>query len=122
MKMMQLLIQNQNRTAFSPHTQMPFNTPPTNTYQHGCSVTSQVPFPNSILSSSDISQHQMPSMSRNDLEIKGETQVALKVTGHIDFVSHIDWLYCVWDDNMDFAKFCFLHQTNLNQLLNLFFT
>ena len=27
------------------------------------------------------------------LKIKGETQLALKVTGHIDFVIHIDWSY-----------------------------
>ena len=64
MQMMQLLIQNQNRPAFSPYIQIPSVTPPT----HG-SVTSQVTFPPSILlSSSDISQHQMSSTSRNNLE------------------------------------------------------
>ena len=69
MQMMQLLIQNQNRPAFSPYTQMPSVTPPTHNYQQGSSVTPQVTFPaSSTLSSSDISQHQMPSTSRNDLE------------------------------------------------------
>ena len=67
--MMQLLIQNENRPAFSPYTQVPSVTPPTYDYQHGSSVTSQATFPTgSTLSSSDISQHQMPSTSRNDLE------------------------------------------------------
>ena len=28
--------------------------------------------------------------------IKGETQVALKVTGYIDFVSHIDFGMTIW--------------------------
>ena len=69
MQMMQFLIQNQNRPAFSPDTQMLSVTPTTYNYQHGSSVTSQVTFPaSSTLSSSDISQHQMPSTSRNDLE------------------------------------------------------
>ena len=67
--MMQLLIQNENRPAFSPYIQVPSVTPPTYDYQHGSSVTSQATFPTgSALSSSDISQHQMPSTSRNDLE------------------------------------------------------
>ena len=69
MQMMQLLIQNQNSPAFSPYTQMPSVTPPTYNYQHGSRVTSQVTFPiSSTLSSSDNSQHQMPSTSRNNLE------------------------------------------------------
>ena len=69
MQMMELLIQNQNRPAFSPYTQMPSVTPPTYNYQHGSSVTSQVTFPAcSTVSSSDIYQHQMPLTSRNDLE------------------------------------------------------
>ena len=71
MQMMQLLIQNQNRPAFSPYTQMPSVTSPTYNYQHehGSSVTSQVTFAaSSTLSFSDISQHQMPSTSKNDLE------------------------------------------------------
>ena len=63
----------------------------------------------------------MPSMNRNDLEYQIETQVTLKVTGHIDFVSHTDWSNWLWYDNMDFAKFRLLYQTNLNQLLNLLF-
>ena len=33
--MMQLLIQNQNRPAFPPSTQMPSVTPPTYNYRHG---------------------------------------------------------------------------------------
>ena len=122
MQMLQLLIQNQNRPAFSPYTQMLSVTPPTKNYQHGSSVTSQVTFPAArTLSSGDISQHQMPATSRNDLEYQIETQVALKVTGHLGFVSHIDWSNWLWPDNMDFAKFCLLYQTNLNQLLNLLF-
>ena len=69
MQMMQLLIQNQNRPVFSPYIQMPSVTPPIYNYQYGSSVTSQVTFPtSSTLSSSDISQHEMPSTSRNDLE------------------------------------------------------
>ena len=55
---MQLLIQNQNRPAFSPYTQMPSVTLPTYNYQQGSHVTSQVTFPaSSTLSSSNISQH-----------------------------------------------------------------
>ena len=111
-------IQNQNCPAFSPYTQMPSVTPPTYNYQHGSGVTSQVTFPAcSTLSSSDISQHQMPSTSRNDLE-KQRSDTS-------NFKSHWPyWLcepYWLWDDNMDFAKFYFLYQRNLNQLLNLFF-
>ena len=69
MQMRQLLIQNQNRPAFSPYTQMSPVTPPTHNYQHGSSVTSQVTLAASgTLSSSDISQHQILSTSRNDLE------------------------------------------------------
>ena len=30
------------------------------------------------------------------LKIKGETQLALKVTGHIDFVIHIDFGMTIW--------------------------
>ena len=96
MQMMQLLIQNQNRPAFSPYTQMPSITLPINNYQdeHGSSVTSQVTFPaGRTLSSSDVSQHQMPSTSRNDLENQRRDKVALKATVHIDFVSHIDCAY-----------------------------
>ena len=67
--MMQLLIQNENRPAFSPYTQMPSVTPPTYDYQHGSSVTSKATFPTcSTFSSSDIFQHQMPSTRKNDLE------------------------------------------------------
>ena len=38
------------------------------------------------------------------LNIKGETQIVLKVTGQIDFVSHIDWSNWLWYDNIDFTK------------------
>ena len=69
MQMRQLFIQNRNRPAFSPYTQMPSVKPPTYNYQHGSSVTSRATFPASgTLSSSDISQHQMLSTSRNDFE------------------------------------------------------
>ena len=44
------------------------------------------------------------------LNIKGETQIVLKVTGQIDFVSHIDWSNWLWYDNIDFAKFCFSYK------------
>ena len=63
-------------------------------YQHGISVTSQVTFPaSSTRSASDISQHQMPTTNRNDLENQRRDTSSFKVTGHIDFVSHTDWSY-----------------------------
>ena len=70
MQMMQLLIQDQNSLAFLPYTQIPCYITNYN-YQNGSSVTSKVTFSaSSTLSSSDISQHQMPSTSRMILKLK----------------------------------------------------
>ena len=91
---MQLLIQNENRPAFSPYTQMPSVTPPTYDYQHGSSVTSQATFP-TCSNFPQVTFFNTKCLQRGKMiwKIKGETQVALKVTGHIDLVSHIDWSY-----------------------------
>ena len=61
---------------------MPSVTPPTYNYQHDSSVTSQVTFPaSSTLSSSDIFNTKCLQQAEMILKLKGETQVALNVTG-----------------------------------------